>query len=259
MKTMILAPHQDDEILGCCYYIHQAIEKGNDVAVVFATNGDHHGKEIAKIRYQESLSALRHLGLNANNIFYLGYGDTGMSFTKSFLMNLFLASPSNVFLSSCENQTYHPAGLQTVRQMATGKQGCYSKENFTQDLNYIINYFSPNEILCTSENDLHGDHCALRLFLKEIKLPANSEVHEYIIHSQNDSIWPNRNKTSFMRPDCVPENKWKQRISIMAPEALQDKKRKALQSFLSQQSTDFFKEYFERFVKEEEIFFPCKI
>lgn len=254
---MILAPHQDDEILGCYYYIKQAIEKGNHIAVVFATNGDHHGKEIAKIRYQESLSALHDFGLNEKNIFYLGYGDTGMNFKKSFLMNLFLSSPSDLLFSSCGNQTYHPIGLQTIHQIATGTQGYYSRENFTQDLNYIIDHFMPDEILCTSENDQHGDHCALRLFLKEINLLRGCQIYEYFIHSHNDSMWPARDRSTFDRPDCLSESKWEQRISILAPESLQYKKRKALQHFSSQQITDFSKEYFESFVKEEEIFFLC--
>lgn len=68
--------------------IQKCIKHGDDFLVLFATNGDYHGFDIAEKRYYESEQALASLGLAKESIFYLGYGDTGMKPSHSFLKRM---------------------------------------------------------------------------------------------------------------------------------------------------------------------------
>ena len=72
---VIFAPHQDDEILGAYEIIRQQPEH---TYVVFLTNGDYEGAEVAKTRWHESRKALTHLGVPEDHMIALGYADTGM-------------------------------------------------------------------------------------------------------------------------------------------------------------------------------------
>lgn len=77
MNIAILCPHQDDEILSSFYLISRLRACGHTVHVIFATNGDYRGTEIARIRYFESKSALALCNIDHQRIHYMGYADTG--------------------------------------------------------------------------------------------------------------------------------------------------------------------------------------
>lgn len=69
-RVCILAPHPDDEILGCGGLIQQLIDQGNPILIIAVTNGtaSHpHSKQytahdLNQLRPQETLTALAHLG-----------------------------------------------------------------------------------------------------------------------------------------------------------------------------------------------------
>src|SRR5262245_36764195 len=93
-RILILAPHPDDEVLGCGGVIQEAVAKGLPVRVVFLTCGDHNEwsfmvyrkrpvvlpsavRELGSTRQQEALAAARILGLASNQLTFLGYPDLG--------------------------------------------------------------------------------------------------------------------------------------------------------------------------------------
>ena len=88
MNLLVIAPHQDDEILSAFLLMHKIIKKNGTVNILYATNGDYRGIDYAYTRYYESLNALSLLGICEDHMLYLGYADTGMSKEKSFLMRL---------------------------------------------------------------------------------------------------------------------------------------------------------------------------
>ena len=57
-SILILAAHPDDESLACAGIIRRAILNKDIVNVVIVTNGDYLGKDIARLRYFESVLAL---------------------------------------------------------------------------------------------------------------------------------------------------------------------------------------------------------
>src|SRR5262249_29639543 len=70
MNLVVIAPHPDDEAIGCGGSICLQVERGNRVAVVFLTSGELGvknlpGEEVRKIREQEAERAAEVLGVAA--------------------------------------------------------------------------------------------------------------------------------------------------------------------------------------------------
>ena len=93
-RLVIIAPHPDDEVLGCGGLIQQAVAAGADVHVIYLTNGDHNQmafklfsgrlhlgpKDYFKFgerRRIEATAANRLLGLQSEQLIFLGYPDWG--------------------------------------------------------------------------------------------------------------------------------------------------------------------------------------
>lgn len=84
--TLIFAPHQDDESLGCGALVARKRNAGLPVHVVFITDGSashpNHPtltpRQIADIRAAEARAALRQLGVESNAIHFLQAQDGGL-------------------------------------------------------------------------------------------------------------------------------------------------------------------------------------
>ena len=94
-RLLIIAPHPDDEVLALAGIIQEAVNLGKTVKVVIMSNGDgYRGAVVANYanssptpadyqrlgveRHEESLEALRLLGVPTENILFLGYPDGGL-------------------------------------------------------------------------------------------------------------------------------------------------------------------------------------
>src|SRR4051794_35954968 len=73
--VLVVAPHPDDEILMAGNAISRALKDGDVVKVVIMSNGDINGYWSGFEREWESTLGLRILGLDEDNIYFLGYGD----------------------------------------------------------------------------------------------------------------------------------------------------------------------------------------
>lgn len=86
-STLIFSPHQDDETLGCGGLIALKRQQGAAVHVAFLTDGSRGCSEdscltpdqLAEVRKNESLAALRVLGLPASFLTFLGAPDGALS------------------------------------------------------------------------------------------------------------------------------------------------------------------------------------
>jgi len=253
VKMLIFAPHQDDEILGACGFIQKCRRQGIDTFVLFATNGDRFGADIARQRYDESCAALGELGVPEEHILYTGFGDTGMSAEHSFLMKL-RADPTDQSLSSyVSSKTYHPAAKKTVRVLRTGSEGEMDREAFLADLAWSIANCRPDFVLGPSIWDKHGDHAALAVFLKEV-LPFSIPYISYLIHGGDDACWPKRNTYFFEKPPTLSQHIWEQRITVRLSEEQQCEKHRLLMLFSTQIKNDTTG-FLASFSKKEEFFF----
>jgi LmbE family N-acetylglucosaminyl deacetylase len=83
-RALILAPHPDDESLGCGGLIAAACARGEPPVVVVLTDGaaSHPNsrawpsQRLRALRERETRSAVAHLGLRADHVFFLRYPDT---------------------------------------------------------------------------------------------------------------------------------------------------------------------------------------
>lgn len=93
-RILILAPHPDDEDIGCGGVIQRALKAGSQVKVMYLTNGDHNEfafivyekrlvmrnsafVAMGKVREEEAKKAMKLLGLDESDLIFLGYPDYG--------------------------------------------------------------------------------------------------------------------------------------------------------------------------------------
>ena len=226
---MVIVPHPDDEALLAAGLIHRAATANIHISVALVTNGDYlcadHSKGAARL--SESLSALQKLGVKSDNIFFMGYPDTGYELEVSFLNGIRHAEDENlIFPSSCSAETYAlPTDREDYAYLRTGKHSTYSRSGFENDLNALLEEISPQLVVTTSEWDQHGDHAALSYFIRKA-LGRSSDrpvLWEGIVHSPaGDLIWPIPNTPSelFTMPPGLEQDtllKWSDRISLPVP------------------------------------------
>lgn len=108
--TLIVAPHPDDEVIGCAGLIQKLVEQGTPPNVIILTRGEgsHRGccstsgKDIMHERHKLTLRAAATLGLPESNIHCLEYPDGGISIehkeTDKLQSLLARLSPKAVFI-----------------------------------------------------------------------------------------------------------------------------------------------------------------
>lgn len=255
MKILFVAPHQDDEILAAGGLIQKCVNLGDDFAILFATNGDYRGPLVAQKRYYESKQALAYLGIPEEFLFYLGYGDTGMNYSHSFLRRMLLEEPNTLLTTPFSSMTYHPADRQTVHFMRTGLESPLSQASFLTDLDWFIKKHIPDIIIVPNSLDMHGDHAAIIYLLQKLDIFNQIPIClTYIIHGGNDTSWPLHDTKLFTCPPICSMKLWKNRISIPLTHEEQFQKRKAITMFTTQLKDDS-NNFMVSFSKQEEVFF----
>ena len=148
-KTLIIVPHQDDELNVAASLLSYFITESITITVCFVTNGDYDGEQ--EIRLEE---AKRVAKLFYNwKIIYLGYGDGGYlgELYKTEDFDLVVKSPAN------HTETY---GVKDFNDFHFEKYGChatYTRNNIVSDLKDVILQEKADLILCV-DNDEHPDH-----------------------------------------------------------------------------------------------------
>jgi len=192
-RVLILAPHPDDETIGCAGIIQQALSAGACVRVVYLTNGDHNefafivyekrvillkGGFISMglLRHKEAIEAMKLLGLPENNLIFLGYPDFG-TFT--------------IFSRHWQGKKPYMSLLTRIRAVPYKENlsfgAPYTGESILEDLKEVLLRYRPNKIFVSHPADVNGDHKALYLFLevalqdlvRQIQPPR---VYPYLIH-----------------------------------------------------------------------------
>ncbi len=187
-NIVILAPHPDDEALCCSGVIYNALLQGYTVNVVVVTNGDYYspGVPLGLQREAESVAAMRVLGVSAQNVIFMGYGDQA-------LQGLYQSgSPMQVITSPAgQTATYANQGLGGVsyHQYLYGVPGPYNRQTILGDMEALLQNLQPSDIYTTGVWDDHPDHQATFNFVVEALLDLrrqgvalSTRVHETLIH-----------------------------------------------------------------------------
>lgn len=197
-RILILAPHPDDEAIGCAGVIQQALKAKADIRIVYLTNGDHnqfafivYEKRITfrkgefihmgEVRRLEAIKAMKLLGLNEKNLIFLGYPDFG-TFTI-FSQYWQTEKPFRDLLTRISSVPYK-------ENFSFGAP--YIGENILRDLENILSTYNPNKIFVSHPADVNVDHKSLYLFLQialvdlKERIPQ-PKVYPYLIHCVG---WP---------------------------------------------------------------------
>ena len=270
-RIIVLAPHPDDEVIMAAGIIEDALSKGYPIKVLIATNGDCGATsyDVGTSRLHESINALQYLGLSADKIIALGYGDLGAD--DAFLSQLYqTADDTQVIASSVGSNTYGISGvLEDYHYQLTGSHGNYNKRDFLYDLIEAINSFRPTDIYTTSMYDTHGDHAYLNLFTQDaIETIIQQDntfttiLHETVVHSTMEDAWPSLESDSqpieaHTRPQALDGSilDWDAREIVPVPSDMLfvprmfNRKQGALERYVSQ-----FNDFLAAFVKSDEVF-----
>lgn len=272
---MVMIPHQDDEVLLCGGVLYQAKKLGLDIKAVIVTNGDCGCSDQSKgqMRLRETIRGMQTLGIGEQDMIFLGYADTGMPRQESFLWKLYQEKDQKkVIASDCGNTTYALPEKEEYHKEVYGEHAVYTREMVKEDLRSVLFQYRPACIFTTSEEDTHGDHAGLYLFLREIlkeleKEDYHPEVFCGLVHSQaGDDVWPERTGERFTCPKDLDRNGgliWGERYCFMLPEEMKlEKGRENLKyQALLQYETALEPEAYDflmSFIKDEEIFWKMK-
>jgi LmbE family N-acetylglucosaminyl deacetylase len=196
-RVLVMAPHPDDESLGCGGIIQAAVERHIPVRVVFFTYGDNNQwsfvlyrkhpvlepkavESMGLIRRDEAIQATRLLGLETNQLTFLGYPDFG---TLHIWDNCWGAhSPYKSMLTRTTTVPYPNALRPGAR---------YTGEDILQDLTAILRDFKPTKVFLSHPADHNPDHRALYLFMRvalwNLESELRPELLPYLTHFQH---WP---------------------------------------------------------------------
>jgi LmbE family N-acetylglucosaminyl deacetylase len=135
-SCLVLAPHPDDETLGCGATIIRKLATGASVRVVIATDGRHSPRPnklsidaFVKIREEEARRACAILGLSAEDVTFLRLEDGRLADHRRLLRDRLLElletiNPEEVFVSSIiDNHPDHRVLAELARELGQMRPG----------------------------------------------------------------------------------------------------------------------------------------
>ncbi|MEG0369887.1 MAG: PIG-L family deacetylase, partial [Hungatella sp.] len=231
---------------------------------------------VGRSRLRETLASLEVLGVDKNQVEFLGYADTGMPKEDSFLYQLYQEKDgSRVKESSCSDKTYGLEEKEEFHKKKYGAHAPYDRNHVEEDLKQVILQYRPNRIFTTSEYDVHGDHSGLYLFVRDVLKQIQAEgglaitLYSGIVHSMaGDDAWPLRKEDvlPYSCPTGFEESsslKWENRIRFEVPACMKEKdksknlKYQALSKHVTALKPDAV-DFLYSFIKDEELFWKME-
>lgn len=207
-RILIFAPHPDDESLGTGGVIARALEKNATVKVVMVTDGSKshsttvfsqfkkttnltENVSLPELRHNETLKAIKNLGLNESDIIFLGYPDGGL---RPIINDHW--DYSSPYTSDNDYNHYNHAVYSWVYE----KNAPYVGANVVKNMVSIINDYHPNIIFYPDDGDDHPDHWGVSFFTQYAIMETNytGEQYTYLVHK--GSHWP--------KPEYYLPNEW---------------------------------------------------
>lgn len=155
--VMMIVPHEDDDLNLMNGALEEYVRYGSTVYPVFVTNGDYKGK--TTVRFRETLSVMERVGIPAEQVIFLGYGDN----CQEEGPHLYNAEPGVVL----ESPIGYTATYGTDLHPAYREGRAYTSENFLEDLHDVIAEYRPDILFCTDYDD-HIDHMAVSLAFEKV-------------------------------------------------------------------------------------------
>lgn len=167
-RVMFLVPHEDDDLNLMSGVLDAYVHYGSTVYPVFVTNGDYFG--IGQTRIKEALSVMERIGIPAENVIFLGYGDQYPEDTP----HIYNSRPEQLRTSYTGfTATY---GIDTHPPFRDGRD--YTAQNFFQDIHDVIWTYKPDVLFC-SDYDNHADHRSVCLAFEKVMGQLLKEHPDY--------------------------------------------------------------------------------
>jgi LmbE family N-acetylglucosaminyl deacetylase len=217
---LIIAPHPDDEILATSQLISRELARGNKVKIIYITDGDaqedgqKEAQTYGRIRKLESQAATKSLGLNKNDLFFLGFPDGYLDKLPK------IGTIQSKF--SGRNKTPRQSYFPNLN---------FSQEMLIRSIQRILDKENPSEIYFPSPDENHPDHAYLgELFINKFgQNPAKKFT--YIVHN------------GLCKKEICNNN-----------QPIDNKKLKLIKYFQSQRFTLHHIKFLEQFAKQKEVF-----
>jgi LmbE family N-acetylglucosaminyl deacetylase len=280
-RVLIIAPHPDDDIIGCAGVIQRSLEAGAKVKVVYITCGDNNIFSVicyndlfsiisrnkifylmdlilnwrerfitlGRIRMQEAINAEKILGLEEKDLLFLGYPDHGTD--QMFVFSWDSTNPYHGSLGGYSSVPYE-------RGIVYNK--VFTAENLIEDLKSAISDFKPTKIFVAHPSDANGDHWASYLYtlasLSDLgDAVARPKIYPYLVHVPDWPLPRNYHPHLAITPpekffgDILPLVDWHQ--LKLTPQEI-EKKHEAMLEHRSQARVSAF--YLLAFVRQNELF-----
>ncbi|MCX5696004.1 MAG: PIG-L family deacetylase [Candidatus Omnitrophica bacterium] len=271
-RVLVLAPHPDDEDLGCGGMMQRALKAGAQVKVAYLTCGDNNifsivfynklffpfrllslrKKDFITLGHQrvhEAINAMKILGIQESDLIFLGYPDHGTD--QMFIANWDHERPYRSSFSGHSTVPY---------EESVGYQKEFTADNIITDLKQIIFGYKPTKVFVTSPSDVNGDHWANYLYLMTAlsdlgqRMPA-PKIYPYLIHVPGWPLPRHYHPSLEIEPpskffgDTLGLVNWRQ---LKLTEEEINKKYKAMRAYDTQFRISGF--YLTAFVRQNELF-----
>ncbi len=260
-RILILAPHPDDEVLGCAGIIQKALLKKLPVEVVFFTYGDNNEwsflvyrrhpvifpksvQGMGLIRHDEAIEADMILGLSTEQLIFLGYPDFGTL---------------NIWYKHWGKRPPFMSMLTKVKQVpyknAFRPAALYKGEEILSDLKAILTKFKPTKIFLSHPADHNMDHRALYLFtnvaLWDLSIENNVKLYPFLVHYKSWPLSTGGGRQGSLLPPELFKRKIPWEVSSLNKKEI-TQKNMALKKHHSQFESEA--SYLEAFIRKNELF-----
>ncbi len=169
-RVMVFVPHPDDEALAASGIIERVIQNQGKVRTVFVTNGDGYAEavrlkmqnkritpktfiEYGKTRQEEAIQAACELGMQPEDVVFLGFPDDGIDeLWESYWSKLKpFVSPYTLF-----DRPYRKGLNRWVK---------YSGTDLKQEIGRVLTEFMPDWVVLPDPRDHHPDHATAGVFV----------------------------------------------------------------------------------------------
>jgi len=268
-RMLVIAPHCDDEVLGCAGTIQEVIGAGGQVRVVTMTNGDGFTFAVEEqvhqlfptrndyvqsgyVRQNELLRALHRLGMDKNQIAFLGYPDRGLRplWTEYW-------DKSQPYQSLYTGKDHSPYS-NSYRPNTP-----YAGEAVMDDLETILREFKPNVIFLPHPADEHPDHAATWSFSSAVvtKVVNNGilsqpKLYTYLVHRGDFPIPHGYNpEAALLPPKPLYNYSYSRQWQVYPLTSEQESiKENALNEYVSQLRVPFMSSLLRSFIRKNELF-----
>jgi LmbE family N-acetylglucosaminyl deacetylase len=276
VDVLVFAPHPDDEVIGAGGVIQQALEAGQHVRIVFATNGDGYPQaasgllhkaipllrnadylHLAAARQHEAMAADHVLGVSASDLVFLGYPDGVLAGVNADTDSEPVRSPT-----TGRTTTYGPVAID-YHTLAYGRPAAYTHAAILADVEELLRKSRPTAVYVTDSADQHPDHKATYDLVRDAiaAIRFRGILVTFVVHGGQGWPWP-----QGPTPDSPFESRtidgttypvgvaWPPSIRVPLTAAQSALKLQALEANHSQMEFPIDRLVLESFVKSEEVF-----